>query len=65
MLKSERAATAVTATINTIILMVTAVSIAAWVTHCYTCIATEQWVLLAIGAIVFPVGVVHGISLWL
>lgn len=39
--------------------------IAAWVTHVVVCIKASAWVLLAFGCIVAPVGVVHGIGVWL
>lgn len=38
--------------------------IAAWVTHIVVSIKTASWILLAIGAFVFPVGVIHGIGCW-
>ena len=40
-------------------------SLAAWVTHVITCIQAQAWILLAIGAFVAPVGVVHGFMIWL
>ncbi|MBX5010855.1 hypothetical protein HJB67_12910 [Rhizobium lentis] len=40
-------------------------SIAAWVTHVIVCIKASAWVLLAFGCIVAPVGVVHGVGVWL
>ncbi|WP_342152297.1 hypothetical protein [Methylorubrum sp. SB2] len=39
--------------------------IAAWVTHVVVCIKASAWVLLAFGCIVAPVGVVHGVGVWL
>jgi hypothetical protein len=41
-----------------------ATMIAAWVTHVVVCIKTASWALLFIGAIIFPVGIVHGIGYW-
>jgi len=38
--------------------------IAAWITHVVVCIQNEQWILLAIGAIGFPIGIIHGIGQW-
>ncbi|SFB52622.1 hypothetical protein SAMN03159496_04672 [Rhizobium sp. NFR07] len=38
---------------------------AAWVTHVVACIKAGAWILLAFGCIVAPVGVVHGVGLWL
>jgi hypothetical protein len=40
-------------------------SAAAWVTHVIVCIQHAAWVLLAFGCIVAPVGVVHGVGVWL
>ncbi|MDO3431148.1 hypothetical protein QWJ46_00475 [Rhizobium sp. CBN3] len=40
-------------------------SIAAWITHVIVCIKTSAWVLLAFGCIVAPVGVIHGLGVWL
>ncbi|WP_437871577.1 hypothetical protein ACSD7O_25005 [Methylorubrum extorquens] len=38
---------------------------AAWVTHVVACIKASAWVLLLFGCIVAPVGVIHGIGVWL
>lgn len=40
-------------------------SVAAWVTHVIICIKTSAWILLAFGCIVAPVGVIHGVAVWL
>lgn len=40
-------------------------SIAAWITHVIVCIKASAWVLLLFGCIVAPVGVAHGIGVWL
>ena len=39
--------------------------LAAWLTHITTCLANEAYVLLLVGAIAFPIGIIHGIGLWL
>lgn len=39
--------------------------IAAWVTHVIVCIKAASWILLLFGCIVAPVGVIHGIGVWL
>jgi len=36
----------------------------AWITHVIVTIQAEQWILLVVGAIVWPVGVVHGWGIW-
>lgn len=38
---------------------------AAWLTHVIACITAAKWLLLLAGAIVFPVGCVHGTGIWL
>ncbi len=40
------------------------VSFAAWITHVVTCIQQATWVLLLVGAFVFPVGIIHGVMVW-
>lgn len=37
---------------------------AGWVTHVVHCLQNEEWILLIVGAIFFPIGIVHGIGLW-
>jgi hypothetical protein len=39
-------------------------AISAWLTHVIVTIQNEQWTLLIAGAIMAPVGVVHGTGLW-
>jgi hypothetical protein len=41
------------------------VAVAAWLTHIVVCIKTAAWGLLIAGAILFPIGIVHGIGVWL
>lgn len=38
---------------------------AAWCTHVFVCIKASAWILLAFGCIVAPVGVIHGVAVWL
>jgi hypothetical protein len=48
-------------------LMVMAValpSVAAWSQHLYTCGAEDRWAFAALGAILFPIGIVHGTGVW-
>jgi len=40
-------------------------SVAAWGTHIITCIQNEQYLFLIAGAIAAPVGIVHGVGIWL
>lgn len=37
---------------------------ALWATHVIVCIKTASWVLLVIGAFVFPIGIAHGLGVW-
>lgn len=39
-------------------------SIAAWITHVVVCLKTGAGFFLIAGAIVAPVGVIHGIGVW-
>lgn len=40
-------------------------NVAAWVQHFITTLAAEAWVLLAVGAFVPFVGIIHGWLIWL
>ena len=37
---------------------------AAWLTHVIVSIQSAKWLLLLAGAIIFPVGCVHGTGVW-
>lgn len=39
-------------------------SIPAWVTHVVYCIQHEEWMFLVAGALLAPIGVIHGFGLW-
>ena len=39
--------------------------VCAWFTHIFFCFASASWGFLIAGALFFPVGIVHGIYLWL
>lgn len=39
-------------------------AIPAWITHVIVTILNEEWILLVVGALVPPVGVVHGWGIW-
>jgi hypothetical protein len=41
------------------------VAICAWLTHVVTCIKDDRIGLLIAGAIMFPIGVIHGWGIWL
>ena len=38
--------------------------IAGWLTHIIVTIQTAKWLLLLAGAILFPIGIIHGWGLW-
>lgn len=38
--------------------------LASWLTHIIVCLKTASWGFLIAGAIMFPIGVIHGTGLW-
>jgi hypothetical protein len=38
--------------------------VASWITHIVVCLKTAAWGFLIAGAIVFPIGWVHGTGIW-
>lgn len=47
------------------VIFVSIMSLAAFLTHVIKCILLEKFVLLLVGVIAPPVGVLHGVGLWL
>lgn len=41
------------------------VSLLAWLTHVITSLGEGWWGFLIAGALFFPIGIIHGIGLWL
>ena len=39
--------------------------LSAWITHVVTCILAHEWLFMIIGALVAPIGVVHGVMIWM
>jgi hypothetical protein len=39
--------------------------LAAWMQHIYTATVAERWFHLVLGAVVFPIGIVNGLAIWL
>ncbi len=37
---------------------------AAWITHIVTCFQNDEWGFLLVGALFFPIAVIHGIGVW-
>jgi len=40
-------------------------AVAAWLTHVIVCLSMGKWGFLIAGAIFFPIGMVHGVGIWL
>lgn len=40
------------------------ICLSGWLTHIFTCFSEGLWGFLIVGAIAFPIGVLHGIWLW-
>ena len=38
---------------------------AGWINHVVHCIQNEQWILLLVGALAAPIGIIHGLGLWI
>lgn len=38
--------------------------LAAWITHIVHCLMAAKYILLVAGALIAPVGVIHGVGLW-
>ncbi len=39
--------------------------LAAWLTHVISCFVAQTWGFLIAGALCAPVGIIHGIGIWL
>lgn len=50
---------------DTIAVIIFIVCVLAWLTHVIVCLATAAWGFLIAGAIFFPIGIVHGVGIWL
>jgi hypothetical protein len=46
------------------ILLAIVAGFAAWLTHIIHCLQNDQWGFLIAGAIAFPIGIIHGLGLW-
>lgn len=40
-------------------------TICALITHVVMCILIEAWILLVFGVFFFPIGIIHGVGVWL
>ncbi len=36
-----------------------------WLTHVIVCIAAGKWGFLIAGALFFPIGIIHGLGVWI
>jgi hypothetical protein len=43
---------------------ITIAVVAAWFTHIFDCLITHSWGLLIAGALLFPIGIIHGFGVW-
>jgi hypothetical protein len=48
-----------------LVLLFGATTYSAWLTHIVDCAGDRLWGFLVAGAILFPVGIVHGVGVWL
>jgi hypothetical protein len=39
-------------------------TVAAWATHVIVCINSSAWILLVVGIVVPPIGLLHGVGIW-
>lgn len=39
-------------------------ALAAWITHVVVCLSAGKWGFLIAGALVFPIGIIHGVGIW-
>lgn len=39
--------------------------IAAWITHIIVAISAKAWMFMIVGALIAPVAIAHGVSVWL
>lgn len=46
------------------ILLIWGATAAGWLTHVVTTVQDESWLLLIVGAAMFPIGVLHGWGIW-
>lgn len=40
-------------------------SFAAWLTHIIFCLSVGKWGFLIAGAMMFPIGIIHGVMVWM
>jgi len=38
--------------------------VSSWLTHVITCLVAGKWGFLIAGALMFPIGIIHGTGLW-
>lgn len=50
---------------NLLAIATMAASFAAWLTHIVTCLNEGLWGFLIAGALFFPIGIIHGIGIWM
>lgn len=45
-------------------IIVGAICVVAWFNHIFTCFSEGLWGFLVAGALMFPIGIIHGMWLW-
>lgn len=50
---------------NTIGTLFLVAAIGGWLTHVVTCLSQGLWGFLIAGALMFPIGIIHGWGIWL
>lgn len=48
-----------------VLIFLAVVFVGGWITHIITCLIQAKYLLLITGAFIAPVGVIHGIGIWL
>jgi hypothetical protein len=38
--------------------------VAVWLTHVIVCLSSGSWGFLVAGALMWPIGIIHGVGLW-
>lgn len=47
------------------VILVAILPFLAWCTHIYSCFTKDQWGFLIAGILAFPIGIIHGVGIWL
>lgn len=47
-----------------VVLALGAAAVGGWITHIITCLSDGSWGFLIAGALLPPIGIIHGIGIW-